>query len=64
MEAPAIQKDTSQESKQALLSRDKPEGFVSTWALTNKRGEKCVLCIPTLPHLESLPVEGCLCVGC
>lgn len=49
--APCIQKDTSQGSKKTLLSRDKTEGFVptSTWALTNKRGGKCVLCFPTLP---------------
>lgn len=66
MKAPCVQKDTSQESKQTLLSRDKTEGFVptSTWALINKRGGKCVLCFPSLPEsTESVSVGGSQLLG-
>lgn len=43
MKAPPIQKDTSQGSKETLLSRNKTEGVVptSTWALTNKGSVYC-----------------------
>lgn len=43
MKAPRIQKDTSQGSKETLLSRNKTEGVVptSTWALTNKGSVYC-----------------------
>lgn len=64
--APCIQRDTSQESKQILLSRDKTEGFVPTsaWALINKRGARRALCFPTLPEcMESLPGGGSQLLG-